>query len=56
MSESAWACSQCKKQRDSKLCEAALEKLDKELKSQSEDADCSKETVLQFEKVIRLER
>ena len=56
VSGSVWACSQCKKQRDSKLCEAALEKLDKELQSQSEDADCSKETVLQFEKVIRLER
>ena len=55
VSESAWACSQCKKQRDSKLCVATLEQLDKELKSQSEDADCSKETVLQFEKVIRLE-
>ena len=55
VSESAWVCSQCKKQKDSKLCEAALEKLDKELKSQSGEADCSKETVLQFEKVIRLQ-
>ena len=55
VSETAWACSQCKKERDSKLCVAALEKLDKELKSQSGEADCSKETVLQFEKVIHLE-
>lgn len=55
MSETAWACSKCQKKRDSKLCVADLEKLDKELKKQSEDADCSKETVLQFEKVIHLE-
>ena len=55
VSDNVWACSLCRKERDSKLCVAALEKFDKELKSQSEDADCSKETVLQFEKVIRLE-
>ena len=54
-SEAEWSCSNCNKKRDSKQCTATLEKLDAELKCQTENADYSKETVLQFEKVIHLD-
>jgi len=55
VSQTEWSCSNCKEKKSSKQCEAALEKLNTELKRQSEDADYNKETVLQFEKILERE-
>ena len=56
VSSTEWSCSNCKKKKDSKQCGALLEKLDKKLKQESENADYSKESVIQFEQVIPLAR